>query len=158
MVAPAAEEPAEPAQSSVTGGDAYANVDTMVVQDHELYLAKIDKIIKQLDVQPPQVLIEAVIMSCTLNRDHELGVNFGVVNSAGTALGVIGNGATLNTTAGFLPASLLQSAAGATTAVTPGSGIGPGLLNGNSSIGLAANESGIKYGLAGRNVTSFIRA
>jgi len=145
-------------QSSVTGGDAYANVDTMVVQDHESNLVTIDKIIKQLDVQPPQVLIEAVIMSCTLNRDHELGVNFGVVNSAGTALGVIGNGATLNTTAGFLPATLLQSAAGATTAVTPGSGIGPGLLNGNSSTGLAANESGIKYGLAGRNVTSFIRA
>jgi type IV pilus secretin PilQ/predicted competence protein len=127
-------------QSSVTGGDSLANGDTMVVQDRESSLVTVDEIVKKLDVQPPQVLIEAVIMSATLNRNYELGVNFGVVDSAGKALALAGDGAMLNAAAGFSPASVLQA--------------GTGLL----SSGLATDDHGIKFGFSQRNVTGFITA
>ncbi len=60
------------------------------------FCARADQIIQQLDVQPAQVLIEAVILYVTHNHSQELGVNFGVVDSAGQVLGLVGDGAAIN--------------------------------------------------------------
>ena len=133
--------PAGPGGSQ-DGGDSLAGGDVLIVQDQESVLRTIDLIVTQVDVAPVQVLIEAVIMNVTLSKDHELGVNFGVLD-AGHALGVLGNGALLNAAVGFSPAGVL--AAG-------------GQVTGTSSTGFAADEHGLKFGFVDRNVTGFIRA
>ena len=76
----------------------------MIVQDYESVLTSVDRVVAELDVQPPQVLIEAVILNLSLTKGQELGINFAVLNSAGTLLSVVGNGALLNSAVGFLPA------------------------------------------------------
>ncbi|HMB07617.1 MAG TPA: LysM peptidoglycan-binding domain-containing protein [Isosphaeraceae bacterium] len=137
----------------------------IVVQDLEENLRTIDDIIKKLDVQPLQVLIEAVIISVELDRSLELGVNYGAVNklkfdkkgnivSGGTTLGTIGNGHELNENAGFNPA----------TALLPG-GIPESLINvqngkflGDGALGFPSSTDGIKFGFIAKSTTGFIRA
>ena len=58
-----------------------ASNDLVVIQDYESNLKIIDQIIQRLDVQPVQVLIEAVIISVELDLDKQLGVNFAVVDN-----------------------------------------------------------------------------
>jgi type II secretory pathway component GspD/PulD (secretin) len=89
------------------------------------------------------VLIEAVILTVTLNKDQEFGVNFGVVDAARSLLGVVGNGATLNTTLGFGPSKVLSAG---------------GQVAGNSNTGFAADEHGLKFGFIDNNVQGFLRA
>jgi type II secretory pathway component GspD/PulD (secretin) len=120
-----------------------AGGEVVIVQDEEPVLREIDQLISQLDVQPPQVLIEAVILTVTLNKDQEFGVNFGVVDAARSLLGVVGNGATLNTTLGFGPAKVLTAG---------------GQVAGNSNTGFAADEHGLKFGFIDNNVQGFLRA
>lgn len=141
------------ASQSVTGGDSMAIGETVVIQDRESILVTLDQIILKLDVQPPQVLIEAVILSTTLNKDLELGVNFGVVDSAGQVLSVLGNGAALNAATAFLPQSVLQAGAGSVAG--SGGATAPGL---GAASPFNTNEHGIKFGFVDRNVTGFIRA
>ena len=45
-------------------------------------------------------MIEAVIVSVTLTKDQEFGINFAVVDGAGKVLSVVGNGATLSAAVG----------------------------------------------------------
>ncbi|MBI3468353.1 MAG: hypothetical protein HY000_35580, partial [Planctomycetes bacterium] len=65
------------------GGDSLAGGEMVVVQDDETTLTMIDNIVARLDVQPVQVLIEAVIINVTLDKWKDLGVNFAVLDGAG---------------------------------------------------------------------------
>ena len=123
-----------------------AGSDVLVVQDYESNLKIVDQIVQRLDVQPLQVLIEAVIISVELDKDKELGVNFGVVNNLGQTLGVVGSGAVLNSNVGFTPASVL-TAAGKIMASTP-----------PDPTGFASADNGVKFGFVSNNTTGFIRA
>jgi type IV pilus assembly protein PilQ len=62
-----------------TKGDAYASTDTLVVTDFAEKVAEIEKILKQLDAHPKQVLVEATIMRATLDEDNALGIDFTTV-------------------------------------------------------------------------------
>jgi general secretion pathway protein D len=130
----------------LTGGTSLAGSDVLVVQDYESNLKIIDQIVQRVDVQPVQVLIEAVIISVELDRDKELGVNFGVVDNLGQTLGVVGSGAVLNSNVGFTPASVL-TAAGKIIAGTP-----------PDPTGFASADNGVKFGFVSNNTTGFIRA
>jgi general secretion pathway protein D len=119
-------------------------------------------------------MIEAVIVSVKLDKDLDLGVNYAVLDGSGNALGLVGNGSILNATAGFNPASVLAGVAAGTpntvqsiTTATTGSPpsttttttIGTtGQVAGNPANGFAANTYGGKYGITGKNVTTFIQA
>ena len=127
------------------GSNSLAGGEIVVVQDYEHILSKIDRIIAQIDVQPLQVLIEAVIVSVKLEKGMELGVNFSVLDGAGRAVGVMGSGAAINAAAGFTPASVL--AAGNT-----------GLLKGTPISGTAEAAPGMKFGFVDKSTTGFIRA
>ncbi len=129
-----------------TGGTSMAGSDVLVIQDYESNLKIVDQIVQRLDVQPLQVLIEAVIISVELDKDKELGVNFGVVNDLGQSLGVVGSGAVLNSNVGFTPASVL-TAAGKIMASTP-----------PDPTGFASADNGVKFGFVSNNTTGFIRA
>ena len=87
-----------------------AGNDVLVIQDYESNLKIIDQIIQRLDVQPIQVLIEAVIINVELDKDKQLGVNFAVVDNLGQQLGTIGAGAAINGNVGFTPAQVLTAA------------------------------------------------
>ena len=85
------------------GGDSLGGGDVLIVQDCQRVLQAVDRVVAQLDVQPAQVLIEAVIVSVKLDKDLELGVNFATLGGNGTVANVLGNGALLNAAAGFPP-------------------------------------------------------
>ena len=133
------------------GGDALAGGDVVIIQDRETVLESVDRLIAQLDVPPLQVSIEAIILSVELDKDREFGVHFGVVDTARTVLGIVGNGALLNATAGFSPLQILNPNP------APPPGAVPQLL-GNAGQGFAADEHGLKFGFATRDVTGFLRA
>lgn len=125
------------------GGDSMAGGEIVIVQDYEHVLKTVDRVIAQIDVQPAQVLIEAVIVSVKLDKGMELGVNFALLDGAGKALGVVGNGAAINAAAGFTPASVLTAG---------------GKLVGTAASGFAEDANGVKFGFVGGNTTGFIRA
>jgi general secretion pathway protein D len=127
------------------GGNSLAGGDIIIVQDYENILKKVDRIIAEIDVQPIQVLIEAVIVQVKLEKGMELGVNFALLDGAGRAVGVAGSGAAINAAGGFLPASVL--AAG-----------NSGLLKGNPISGLAEDTNGLKFGFVDKSTTGFIKA
>jgi type IV pilus secretin PilQ/predicted competence protein len=129
--------------TDAAGGDSLAGGDALIVQDLESVLLSIDAIVKQLDVQPVQVLIEAVIMEVRLDDSTDLGVNFAVLDGAGRVLTTIGNGAEINASVGFDPAQILTAG---------------GKLNGTSTTGFAADTAGLKFGFVDKDVTGFIRA
>ena len=129
-----------------TGGASMAGNDVLVIQDYETNLKIIDQIIQRLDVQPVQVLIEAVIITVELDTDKQLGVNFAVVDNLGQQLGTIGTGTAINGNVGFTPAQVL-TAAGKIAAGTVA-----------DPTGFASATNGIKYGFIANNVTGFVRA
>ena len=123
-----------------------ASNDMVVIQDYESNLKIIDQIIQRLDVQPVQVLIEAVIISVELDQDTQLGVNFAVVDNLGQQLGTIGAGAVINSNVGFTPASVLTAAGKIASSTVP------------DPNGFASSTNGIKYGFISNNITGFVRA
>ena len=148
--------------SGKAGGNSMAGGEIIVVQDYEINLKTVDRVIAEIDIQPTQVLIEAVIVSVTLSKDLDLGVNYAVLDNAGNALGVVGNGSLINAAAGFTPAGVLaspvtnsfrQTTTNGVTSTTSTSG-----STGKLSAGFATNDGGMKFGWTGKNVTGFITA
>lgn len=64
------------ADSSSSGSDDYAGLETVFVRDYEQVLKKIDKAILEIDCRPLQVAIEAMIMSVKLDDALDMGVSF----------------------------------------------------------------------------------
>ena len=125
------------------GGNSMAGGEIVVIQDYKEVLVMIDRVIAQIDVQPTQVLIEAVIVSVKLNKGMELGVNFALLDGAGRALGVAGSGAAINAAAGFTPASVLTAG---------------GKLQGGPFDGFSQIDPGLKFGFVDKSTTGFIKA
>jgi general secretion pathway protein D len=129
---------------SLTGGNTMAGGEVIIIQDFEKNLQTIDDIIKRLDIQPLQVMVEAVILQVELDRHTNLGINFAVLNGPGRkAMGVVGNGADLATNVGFNPQVVVN---------------GFGRILGNPSTGFPSDTNGFKYGFVDNRVTGFIQA
>lgn len=64
------------ASSDAAGGNSYAASEAVLVQDYERVLVQIDRIVAEMDVQPPQVAIEAMILSVKLDDQFKFGVDF----------------------------------------------------------------------------------
>jgi type IV pilus assembly protein PilQ len=65
-----------PADNEKVGGDDFAGNDAVLVQDYEAILAAIDQIVDEIDQRPPQVAIEAMILSVRLNDTCRFGIDF----------------------------------------------------------------------------------
>ena len=123
--------------NSMSGGE------ILVVQDHVKNVKTIEELVLRLDIQPIQVMVEAVLLSVELTRQTSLGINFGILNKdGGQGLGVFGNGLEINANAGFTPAKLLNA----------------GKIVGGVANGFLGNDGGFKYGFIDNRVTGFIRA
>ncbi|RMG04165.1 MAG: hypothetical protein D6741_01430, partial [Planctomycetota bacterium] len=69
--------------SQKAGGDAYAGGDVVVVKDYEGVLREIDRVIEGVDRRPPQVAIEAMILSVKLDDTDKFGVSFELLRNEG---------------------------------------------------------------------------
>jgi type IV pilus assembly protein PilQ len=65
-----------PSDGIKTGGDKFAGGEVLLVRDYESVLQQVDQIVEEVDQQPLQVAIEAVIMTVNLDDGYEMGVNF----------------------------------------------------------------------------------
>jgi type IV pilus assembly protein PilQ len=59
-----------------TGGNSFAGSDVIIVRDYEQILRQVDQLIAEIDVQPRQVAIEAMILSVKLDDEYSFGVDF----------------------------------------------------------------------------------
>lgn len=63
-------------QSNTAGGNSLSESEAVVVQDYEAVLKEIDQIVKEIDKRPPQVCIQAMILSVQLNDQNQMGIDF----------------------------------------------------------------------------------
>lgn len=131
------------------GGNALANQDTIIIRDYPDNMATIEGIIAELDVQPMQVLIEAVILSVALDDSQSLGINFSVVDKLDKLAFVSGNGGLIDAAAGFKGARVL----GTTAATAPFVAPRPGQL----ISGYLGADQGVKFGFISDNVGGFVQ-
>ncbi|HEX4132261.1 MAG TPA: hypothetical protein VHZ24_19680 [Pirellulales bacterium] len=142
-------------QQSLSGGDSYAIQEALLIEDRESILVKIDKIVAELDAQPQQVLIEAVILFVTRTDGTSIGFNYGILDTTGNVLGVVGNGAAINAATGFLPSAAV-TAAGLLQTPASSSSSGGSSSSSSGGTGFAGNTQGLNIGNTNSNVTSFI--
>lgn len=120
------------------GGDSLSQRDALLVLDYAEVLAEVDHVLLEMDIPPMQVVIEATILSVTLNDQLKMGVNFALLGGADNQLVVSGNGQTLNGTVG-------APGRHAATVVPP---VGE----------FIANTAGLKYGFIRGDIGMFISA
>ncbi|MHC4562578.1 MAG: secretin N-terminal domain-containing protein [Planctomycetota bacterium] len=62
------------------GGNDFATDDLLIVRDYQENLDSVAEILKQVDVRPQQVLIEATILTARLDETNALGINFAALH------------------------------------------------------------------------------
>ncbi len=131
------------------GGDNMALNDTIVLRDYPENIAEVEQLLKELDVRPRQVLIEATILSCTLTEGMEFGVDLNMLG--GVSLDGTSSTAQVGTTSSLL-----------TTTTTPIAQVAAGAFPGSpletAGFAAAAGGSGLRIGVRAGNVTAFITA
>jgi type IV pilus assembly protein PilQ len=134
------------------GGDTMALNDTIVIEDYPENIAEAEKMIKELDVRPKQVLIEATILSAVLSEGLELGIDLnlaagvrldGTDASGGTADAVLGGFISGSQTAGLNPLQQAGTTAGTSMESTGFANVG---------------GSGLKIGVSSGDFRAFISA
>jgi len=85
------------------GGDDLALNDTIIIFDFPEYIERAEQVLRQLDVRPRQVLIEATILAARLTEDNKFGIDWNLLT--GTAVNgypaLIGGIGTTAETKGF---------------------------------------------------------
>jgi len=135
-----------PSGAEEVGGDNYAMCDALIVRDFPENIEEARKILERMDKRPRQVLVEATILSVTLDDSTSLGINFNAL--AGVDFRDIA--APQPTTP---PATIQTNAAGTARAqshpwgtaytagfATPGNGLNIGVMTNNVSFFINALE------------------
>ena len=142
--------------SSGGGGDSLAWHDTIVVYDYPENIAKAEEVIAKLDVRPMQVLIEATILSATLNEGMELGIDLNLL--AGVSLtgteAVAGVQSSVGS-AGGESSYLTEPVTDQTVLEQIATGVAGTALE---TTGFALGSGGIRIGVRSGNVAAFITA
>lgn len=68
-----------PADTTKTGGDTFAGSDVVIVRDYEMILRQVDQLVAEIDIQPRQVAIEAMILSVKLDDEYQFGVDLNLL-------------------------------------------------------------------------------
>ena len=61
------------------GGDSFTGGDVLVVRDFAENLDEVARVLDEVDERPAQVLVEATILSTSLNEANELGIDFNAI-------------------------------------------------------------------------------
>lgn len=136
-----------------TGGTSLAVQDVLVVSDYEENLDRIEKILKEVDVKPDQVLIEATILRATLTENNALGIDFNALSGINFS--------------GFSSAALTGSSAGAGAAGTTnlqaaGTGnaanLGRSMSMYHTGTVAGIGDGGMSFGFFTNHIAMFIKA
>lgn len=101
------------------GADNYSGPPTLVIRDYEDSVAEISAVLKELDKQPKQVIIEATVLRATLTENNQFGVDFSLFTDLTGASpldivdGLISGGAPTNERAGAIQSGNNYSSDGA---------------------------------------------
>jgi len=79
--------PAKNDTEAGTGGNTLAIRDYLVVSDYPEVVKKIKQVIADVDVPPPQVLIEVTVLEAKLTEATQFGINFNTLDNTVTAIG-----------------------------------------------------------------------
>ncbi len=129
-------------QSDDAGGDANTGRDFIVVTAVPDNMRQIERVLREVDVRPRQVLVEATILRAQLSDDNALGIDFTVVGGVDLEeMGAVSNGIR-NLALGNLPTDRFEK------------------LNSITSTDFAANvpSGGVTIGIIKDKVGAFLRA
>ena len=127
---------------SDTEGDSVATPDTLIVTDYVDRLDAIEKVIRELDERPQQVLIETTVLRATLNEDNALGIDFTTVGGIDfTAL-----------------SSTSPAAQSITTGNTPSAALEETTFTARTDFNSALPAGGFTFGIIKDQIGVFIRA
>lgn len=80
-----------PSDQTKTGGNDFAGPDVVVVRDYETTLKEVDELFAQVDVNPKQVAIEAMIINVKLDDEFRMGVNWEALRDRNNVRLVVNN-------------------------------------------------------------------
>jgi type IV pilus assembly protein PilQ len=129
-------------------GDSYTGPDVLVISDYTENLDGVAKLLKEIDLRPKQVLIEATILQVTLDDDASMGVDFNILAGIDFREISVGNfplanpnsvvgAATTTGATGNIP----WGRAGTTGFATPGTGFQMGIITNDISVFVQALET-----------------
>ncbi len=124
------------------GGNAQASQEMILLLASEESLARVEALLEQIDVPPPQVLVEATILQVTLSDNSKMGVDF-------TALGGVDFAAMGGTT---------DVTGGVTTDTVGGSQLNDWLLGAGTRDFTSPSSKGLHIGILRDQVGVFIEA
>lgn len=131
------------ADSAPAGKDDFALSATLVVIDYEENIKAVEALLTELDTKPSQVLVEATVLSASVQEDNALGVDFSIIGDL--------NFGDFATTALGGPFGIVDSLRKQPSAV------GRGVAN-SSDVGGTGTAGGYKIGIVQDNVAVFVRA
>ncbi|MDX2017037.1 MAG: secretin N-terminal domain-containing protein [Planctomycetota bacterium] len=135
--------------SAPVGGDDFAHDATLVVFDYPENIEEIEKLLKQLDTRPQQILVESTILETRINEDNAFGIDFALVGNLNfTQFQDLGNdrGGPLKGVDRMLTGRAAQRREGVSSALT-------------QSVGNVANgRGGVKAGIILGDFAGFLRA
>lgn len=134
------------------GQDDYANDAMLVVYDFEENVNEIERLIKEIDTRPSQVLVEATILQTQLNEANAFGVDFSVLGDLNFT-DFSGNGGPLSAVNSLISGKSKDVGGG--EIAMPGDGEGRAVV---SSPGNTSGPGTIKLGLVDSDVAIFLRA
>ena len=111
----------------------------LAVSDTPTVVRQVAKLIEEVDVAPKQILIRAIILEVTTNKVYDLGLDFGTIDTKGTAGDIFNKDYKLGTASRFpyIP-----------SAFTPSEGT-------DSSSTMTPDLSGLKFGFSKISGTQF---
>ena len=121
------------------GANTYAMTDVFVIVDYEENVEKIEKLIKELDVAPVQVLIEVTVLRVALTETNAFGVDMSVLFD----LDFDGITNPLDPIANMVDGSVSK---------------GNDAIAGQTGFGQIGKSGGAKIGILTKNIAMFIRA
>lgn len=143
------------------GGFEFAADETLVVYDYEENVAEIERLLKELDTKPVQVLVEATILQTQLNEANAFGVDFSVIADLnfGDFLNV---GGPLKSVDGLIAGSSGSSSGSGGGGGTGGGSGSPLPSDGRggavaSTAGNTAGPATFKAGIVWNDVAAFLR-
>ncbi|MEX2217913.1 MAG: hypothetical protein WD749_04060 [Phycisphaerales bacterium] len=152
-----------------SGGEDFAHDSTLVVFDFAENLSEIEKILKEMDTRPAQVLIEATILQTSLNEANAFGVDFSIIGdlnftdfvglggplrAADALINGGGAGGSSTGTGTGTGTGTSTGTGGSPTAVIPGDDKGRAL---STNVGNVAGPGTLKLGLVANDVAAFLR-
>ncbi len=137
------------------GKDNFAHDATLVVYDYQEHVDEIEKLVKELDTRPSQVLVEATILQTQLNENNAFGVDFSLIADMNFT-DFAGSGGPLKAVDNMIAGK--GKAAGGSDARIPTNAVGDPQGRGlQSTPGNTSGPGTIKLGLVANDVAAFVR-